>query len=439
VNFYQSEKTNMTVFVFPPGSRVKNFLPLWFCLVLLCVSAIPVRAEHADNISSRIGSVGGRIFVDGRPQVLSVVAFFQEKNGPPSLDGGIGRVPEFLSRTNAEGAFKASLPVGRYYMGILERAAGAPAGPPRPGEKFYFAIDKQGQLQILTVRGRVHLEAGQINGAPHSTFTDRTGYFSVEGLVREESGAPVANVAVLGKSRLNIPRPEFISARTKGDGRYSLKLPAGRQFYLVARQDIASSRPAPGTHVGTYGIHSKTGLATLTLFSVGSPPPGVLDEDTESRAKTVSGRAGEVRSGVDIFMYPVPDPEKVKLSVQSNINFPRLGRGGSHDIIFEGSGLQVSEKSTRDLELWAAFLLGREELEVELTGYTDNIGVLSDNIAISEKRARVVADYLISRGVAVGRIKVSGKGPLNPAASNRTNAGRLMNRRVEVRLVGAER
>ncbi len=418
---------------------MKNFPPVLFCLILLCVLASPGRAELSEGIGSRIGSIGGRVFVEGRPQALSMVAFFQEKNGPPSLDGGLGRVPEFLSRTDAEGSFVANLPTGRYFMGILERSPGSPSGPPRAGEKFYFAVDNQGQLLLLPLRGKMHFEAGRINAAPSSVFVDRAGYFKVEGVVRNENGTPVNNVVVLGKSRLNIPRPEFISARTKSDGRYSLKLPAGRPFYLVARQDIAATRPQPGTQVGTYGIHSKTGLATLTLFSFGSPPPGVLAEDTESRAQTVSGRPAEVRGGVDIFMYPVPDPEKVKKSVQSNTDFPRLGRDGNHNIVFEGNSLRVSEKSSRDLEQWAAFIIDREEFGIELTGYTDNSGILAENIAISEKRARFVADYLISRGVAVRRIKVAGKGPYNPAAPNRTKAGRALNQRVEIRLVGVER
>lgn len=416
--------------------KLPSFL---LCLVLLGVLSSPGRAELSESMGSRLGSVAGRVFVEGRPQALSIVAFFQEKNGPPSLDGGGGRVPEFLSRTDSTGSFKANLPTGRYYMGILERSQGTPSGPPRPGEKFYFAVDNHGQLLLLTLRGKMHLEAGRVNGTPSSTFVDRTSYFKIEGVVRDERGAPVNNVVVLAKSRLNIPRPEFISARTRNDGRYSLKLPAGRPFYLVARQDVASTRPQPGTPVGTYGIHSKTGLATLTLFSVGSPPPGVLAEDTESRAKTVTGRPAETRSGVDIFMYPVPDPEKVKKSVQSNVDFPRLGRGGNHDIAFEGNGLRVSEKSFRDLEQWAAFMLEREESTVELTGYTDNSGVLSENIGISERRARFVADYLISRGVAARRIKVYGKGPLNPAAPNRTAAGRALNQRVEIRMIGVER
>lgn len=418
---------------------MKNFPPLLICLILFCALASPGRAELSESIVSRLGSIGGQIYVDGKPQALSVVAFFQEKNGPPSLDSGIGRVPEFLSRTDAEGHFKANLPTGRYFLGILERPPGAPSGPPRPGEKFYFAVDSQGQLLLLSVRGKADLNVGRINSAPSSTFVDRTSYFKVEGTVRDERGAPVSNVVVMGKSRLNIPRPEFISARTKSDGRYSLKLPTGRPFYMVARQDIASTRPQPGTQVGTYGIHSKTGLATLTLFSVGSPPPGVMADEKESRAQTVSGRPSEVRSGVDIFMYAVPDPEKVKKSVQSSITSFKTDQVGSHSIIFEGSSLRLSEKSSRDLEQWAAFLLDRDELDLELTGYTDNIGILSDNMLISEKRARLVADYLISRGVSAQRIRVSAKGPLNPAAPNRTHVGRALNQRVEIRLLGIER
>ncbi len=413
--------------------KIFSFLLGGMFLGLILASA--GRAELPDYVRSRMGSIGGQVFVDGKIQAQAVVSFFNDKNGQPPLTEGVGRVPEFLSRTDSGGVFTTNLPVGRYYVGILIRNSGLPPGPPRPGEKFYFATSDHGQLLRLSVNAQEHQEVGRINGAPHLTFSDSTTYFKVAGVIRKESGEPIANVVVLGKSRLNIPRPEYISARTGPDGAYSLRLPANLPFFLMARQDIAASRPQPGSLVGTYGIHSKTGLATLNVFSAGTPPPVVMEEGENGRAVALSGRAGETRGGIDIYMYPVPDPEVMKKSVQSNVILPKFERMPTSHIFFDGKSGHPSEKSFRELDQWVAFLLSKNEVDIELIGYTDSLGTSETNFPLTERQARTVAEYFIAHGVAGERIKVAGMGALNPAASNRNPAGRSKNRRVEIKLL----
>ena len=71
-----------------------------------------------------------------------------------------------------------------------------------------------------------------------------------------------------------------------------------------------------------------------------------------------------------------------------------------------------------------------------LTGFSDDQGVLEDNLAASRRRAEAAATLLVGRGVERSRIRVVAKGPAEPIASNATEAGRFRNRRVEVSLAG---
>ncbi|MCP4698957.1 MAG: OmpA family protein [Gammaproteobacteria bacterium] len=75
-----------------------------------------------------------------------------------------------------------------------------------------------------------------------------------------------------------------------------------------------------------------------------------------------------------------------------------------------------------------------EVQDVQIVGYTDSIGTRAYNQELSERRARTVGNYLISKGVDSNRIVARGEGKKNPVATNKTKEGRAKNRRVVVSL-----
>ena len=72
---------------------------------------------------------------------------------------------------------------------------------------------------------------------------------------------------------------------------------------------------------------------------------------------------------------------------------------------------------------------------VEVSGHTDSIGSDAANQTLSERRANAVSSYLIGQGVQRERFEVVGMGERYPVASNDTDSGRALNRRVEIRLL----
>ena len=72
---------------------------------------------------------------------------------------------------------------------------------------------------------------------------------------------------------------------------------------------------------------------------------------------------------------------------------------------------------------------------IEVAGHTDSTGSEQHNQALSERRAATVATYLVNRGVLEMRIITIGMGETRPVADNTTDAGRALNRRVELTLV----
>lgn len=71
-------------------------------------------------------------------------------------------------------------------------------------------------------------------------------------------------------------------------------------------------------------------------------------------------------------------------------------------------------------------------MRLRIVGHTDSTGSDAINDPLSVQRASSVRDYLAGRGVAASRVDVAGRGAREPVADNGTEAGRAMNRRVEI-------
>nr|WP_245960740.1 OmpA family protein [Wenzhouxiangella sediminis] len=76
-----------------------------------------------------------------------------------------------------------------------------------------------------------------------------------------------------------------------------------------------------------------------------------------------------------------------------------------------------------------------EKTVLVIDGHTDSTGPRDYNMALSERRAEAVGDYLVAQGIDPVRLATYGYGPDHPVASNETEEGRQANRRVELTLM----
>ncbi len=79
----------------------------------------------------------------------------------------------------------------------------------------------------------------------------------------------------------------------------------------------------------------------------------------------------------------------------------------------------------------AELLLTHPDSQVEIQGYTDNIGSEKYNQKLSERRAETVKNFLVAKGVDASRLKTVGYGESKPIMDNKTADGRALNRRIE--------
>ncbi|MCU7846628.1 MAG: OmpA family protein [Candidatus Thiodiazotropha sp. (ex Lucinoma kastoroae)] len=105
------------------------------------------------------------------------------------------------------------------------------------------------------------------------------------------------------------------------------------------------------------------------------------------------------------------------------------------DVRFELNSDRISSEYVATLDHVATSLKARSDVKsVEVTGHTDSTGAADYNQSLSEKRAKAVADYLISQGVNGAIFTTNGMGESSPVADNSTAEGRAQNRRVELKL-----
>lgn len=100
-------------------------------------------------------------------------------------------------------------------------------------------------------------------------------------------------------------------------------------------------------------------------------------------------------------------------------------------IVFASGKANITPESASILQKALNTLSAYPEMEVEIRGYTDNVGRRSLNQQLSQRRAEAVRTFLVQSGVDPGRIIARGYGPANPIAPNSTREGRAQNRRIE--------
>jgi outer membrane protein OmpA-like peptidoglycan-associated protein len=106
------------------------------------------------------------------------------------------------------------------------------------------------------------------------------------------------------------------------------------------------------------------------------------------------------------------------------------------DVLFDTGKYSLKPGAREKLAKVAGILLAYPGLNIEIDGYTDNVGSDEMNQKLSDHRAESVRDYLVQQGVATNSVSAKGFGNTLPVASNNSSVGRQQNRRVELVVSG---
>ena len=114
-------------------------------------------------------------------------------------------------------------------------------------------------------------------------------------------------------------------------------------------------------------------------------------------------------------------------------NILKDGHAAVYGIYFDTGKSVIKPESDETIKEIATLLKANSSMQVYIVGHTDNVGKLKDNMELSQKRAEAVVNELITKyKIPSANHEAGGVGPLAPVASNDTEEGKEMNRRVEI-------
>ena len=107
-------------------------------------------------------------------------------------------------------------------------------------------------------------------------------------------------------------------------------------------------------------------------------------------------------------------------------------------ILFGFNKSELGSEAKASLDRLVKGIADMPDSKIRVCGHTDIVGSAEANQAVSAKRAKEVANYLVEKGIAANRITAEGLSFTQPVADNSTEAGRAKNRRVEVFVIPAQ-
>jgi outer membrane protein OmpA-like peptidoglycan-associated protein len=193
-----------------------------------------------------------------------------------------------------------------------------------------------------------------------------------------------------------------------------------------ARNDMADAQAATAK---AQSDMAQNQVSSATALSVAQ-----ADAD-QSRADTLKAQKAAQEAEADKVAM------RTKLSEQLNsiLQTRDTARGlivSMSDVLFDTGKYSLKSGAREKLSKVAGILLAYPGLNIEVGGYTDNVGGDAMNQTLSENRAGSVRDYLVQQGVATNSVSSRGFGNSLPVSSNDNSAGRQQNRRVELLVSG---
>ena len=202
-------------------------------------------------------------------------------------------------------------------------------------------------------------------------------------------------------------------------------------MYVISGKVLSSStnKPVSGeinlflmnnAPLGTVNTDPETGAYSLELlsdnqFQVKVSAKGYMNVEETLSSSDFSGK----QLTRDYYLEPLETGRVFRLN----------------NVLFQQSTANLLDSSYAELNLVYEMMQENPDIDIELSGHTDNVGDAHKNLVLSQQRVNTVKKYLVGKGIDPDRISGKGYGGMYPIASNAVEATRRLNRRVEFKVI----
>jgi outer membrane protein OmpA-like peptidoglycan-associated protein len=177
----------------------------------------------------------------------------------------------------------------------------------------------------------------------------------------------------------------------------------------------ATAGGAAGAVVGN--ATGSTARGAIIGAVIGGVAGGVIGHQMDQQAKELT--------------YALPGAVVTRLGEGITVTFPE-------GLLFAFDSDVVSTSARDNLIKLATSMSKYDHTNAMIVGHTDSKGTADYNMGLSERRARAAADFLSLQGISRARMGTIGRGATEALASNATDAGRTLNRRIEIAIYADE-
>lgn len=253
---------------------------------------------------------------------------------------------------------------------------------------------------------------------------------------------PVLSDSVTGAFRLTaVPTGTLvIEAEKEGYFKYSVSATIREEEVVSIEIPLA---PSFLTNVVTGKvIDQKTGEGIAAEITFLEAPVAPVKTDPQTgiyRVELPVGTYTAIVKAANYISQTLPVIVEKDKVTEKNFSLVSVGMAITLKVLFDFNKAEIKPESYRGLDEAAQILKDNPKIFVEIQGHTDNVGSDAHNQKLSERRAQAVANYFISQhGIDTKRLRVKGFGESKPIASNETEEGRALNRRVEFVVIREE-
>jgi outer membrane protein OmpA-like peptidoglycan-associated protein len=173
---------------------------------------------------------------------------------------------------------------------------------------------------------------------------------------------------------------------------------------------------AAGALIG-YAVDDGAG-GVLAGAAVGAAAGAGVGHYMDNQQREMEAALAEEQARHDLEVQRLKD-ETLKIDIASEVSFD-----------FDSASLKSAFMPT--LQKVSDILVRYPHTVIHVVGHTDSVGSESYNMELSQRRSQSVVDYFVANGITAKRLVSVGRGESEPRASNETEAGRQLNRRVEL-------